>query len=274
MGMRAATGAVSAVHIENDALVCHVLGNVPPRGICGSGLVDAVAGALRLGLDPHRRHGSRTAHLRSCCVRPVKISQTDIRELQLAKGAIAAGIRLLIREFGVPSMTRSPGCSLQARSATTSTRTVRGSIGLLPFAHRQIHPSGNTALLGAKMALFAPAETFDELAKRIAHVSLSELEGFQDTYVDEMIFPGEEPEHTLAVIPLIIVTRKQLPCLTSHNVSYSPRTGSPCRCLHFPEPHSPAPPSAVWSPIPSTRSPRNWRSTKGSRLPSSCPPWT
>jgi hypothetical protein len=44
------------------------------------------------------------------------------------------------------------------------------------------------------MALFAPAGTFDALARRIAHVSLSELEGFQDTYVEEMVFPGDEPD--------------------------------------------------------------------------------
>ena len=50
MGMRAATGAISEVHVQDGRLRCHVLGNVPPRGICGSGLVDAVASGLDLGL--------------------------------------------------------------------------------------------------------------------------------------------------------------------------------------------------------------------------------
>ncbi|MBP1691936.1 MAG: C-terminal domain of RACo the domain, partial [Bacteroidetes bacterium] len=59
----------------------------------------------------------------------------------------------------------------------------------------QIHPSGNTALLGAKIALFTPSETFNELAKRIEHVSLSTLEGFQDTYVEEMLFPSTSSPH-------------------------------------------------------------------------------
>ncbi len=192
MGMRAATGAVSAVRIENDALVCHVLGNVPPRGICGSGLVDAVAGALRLGLI---RTGGRFEDGGSSLMLspPVKLSQTDIRELQLAKGAIAAGIRLLTREFGVAHDAVHEVLLAGAFGNYVDTGSAR-RIGLLPFAADQIKPSGNTALLGAKMALFAPQDTFDDLARRIAHISLSELEGFQDTYVDEMIFPGEEPD--------------------------------------------------------------------------------
>jgi uncharacterized 2Fe-2S/4Fe-4S cluster protein (DUF4445 family) len=64
-------------------------------------------------------------------------------------------------------------------------------IGLLPFAFDQIHPSGNTALLGAKMALFIPPDRFNTLARSIHHVSLSGLDGFQDTYVEEMLFPDQ-----------------------------------------------------------------------------------
>jgi uncharacterized 2Fe-2S/4Fe-4S cluster protein (DUF4445 family) len=192
MGMRAATGAVSGVRIEDGALACHVLGNVPPRGICGSGLVDAVACALRLDLI---RTGGRFTDGGSSLMLmpPVKISQTDIRELQLAKGAIAAGIRLLTREFGVEHPAVHEVLLAGAFGNYVDTGSAR-RIGLLPFAAEQIKPSGNTALLGAKMALFAPPDTFDVLARRISHVSLSELEGFQDTYVDEMIFPGEEPD--------------------------------------------------------------------------------
>jgi uncharacterized 2Fe-2S/4Fe-4S cluster protein (DUF4445 family) len=192
MGMRAATGAVSAVHIENNALVCHVLGNVPPRGICGSGLVDAVAGALRLGLVRTGGRFDNGAQSLMLCP-PVKISQTDIRELQLAKGAIAAGIRLLIREFGADHDAIGRVLLAGAFGNYVDTGSAR-RIGLLPFRGEQIQPSGNTALLGAKMALFAPAGTVDALARRITHVSLSDLEGFQDTYVDEMTFPSEEPD--------------------------------------------------------------------------------
>jgi len=187
MGMRAATGAVSAVSVEEGMLVCHVLGNVPPRGICGSGLVDAVASALELGrIKPGGRFVDGAPSLMLCP--PVKISQTDIRELQLAKGAIAAGIRLLIREFGISRDDVARVLLAGAFGNYVDTGSAR-RIGLLPFASDQIHPSGNTALLGAKMALFIPPDRLDTLARSIQHVSLSELEGFQDTYVEEMLFP-------------------------------------------------------------------------------------
>jgi uncharacterized 2Fe-2S/4Fe-4S cluster protein (DUF4445 family) len=187
MGMRAATGAVSSVHIDKGGFVCHVLGNVPPRGICGSGLVDAVAAALDLGrIKPGGRLEDGASSLMLCP--PVKLSQTDVRELQLAKGAIASGILLLLREFGVSREKVARVLLAGAFGNYVDTDSAR-RIGLLPFDDGQIHPSGNTALHGAKMALFTPPEVFDELAGRIQHVSLSQLEGFQDTYVEEMIFP-------------------------------------------------------------------------------------
>ena len=100
---------------------------------------------------------------------PVKISQTDVRELQLAKGAIAAGVRLLLGQ-----------CNLDA--AALARVHLAGA--------DQIQPAGNTALLGAKIALFADPEIFATLARKITHVSLSELPDFQDTYVEEMLFPA------------------------------------------------------------------------------------
>jgi len=187
MGMRASTGAVSAVHIQDGRLECRVLGNVPPRGICGSGLVDAVASALTLGLvKPGGRFTDGGSSLMLCP--PVKVSQTDVRELQLAKGAIAAGIRMLIREYGTTHEQVAKVLLAGAFGNYVDTDSAR-RIGLLPFESAQIHPSGNTALLGAKIALFTPSETFNELAGRIEHVSLSMLDGFQDTYVEEMRFP-------------------------------------------------------------------------------------
>ncbi len=193
MGMRASTGAVSAVHVEGEELVCRVLGNVPPRGICGSGLVDAVAASLSLGrIKTGGRFTDGGKSIMLCP--PVKISQTDIRELQLAKGAIGAGIRLLLREFGTTH--DGVGRVLLAGAFGNYINTTSAQrIGLLPFDSAQIHPAGNTALLGAKMALFTSPETFDRLAARIQHVSLSGLEGFQDTYVEEMIFPGPLTPH-------------------------------------------------------------------------------
>jgi uncharacterized 2Fe-2S/4Fe-4S cluster protein (DUF4445 family) len=188
MGMRASTGAISEVHVDDGALKCHVLGNVPPRGICGSGLVDAVACMLDLGLvQPGGRVADRSAYVPLCP--PVRVSQTDIRELQLAKGAIAAGVRLLLQEFGA-SATEVRKVHLAGAFGNYINITSGQRIGLLQFSAEQIAAAGNTALQGAKMGLFLSQETFEHLAQRIEHISLSELPAFQDVYVEEMTYPS------------------------------------------------------------------------------------
>lgn len=187
MGMRAATGAVSAVHVSDGKLQCHTIGNVTPRGICGSGLVDAVASALELELiKPGGRLTNGGDSLMLCP--PVKISQTDIRELQLAKGAIAAGIRMLAREFGA-AVTDITELFLAGAFGNYVNVTSAERIGLLPLPQERVTPAGNTALLGAKIALFSDRRRFLELARRIEHFSLSEKSDFQDIYVEEMVFP-------------------------------------------------------------------------------------
>jgi len=192
MGMRAATGAVAEVSVQGGRMVCRVLGNVAPRGICGSGLVDAVAAALDLGLiRPTGRLNDGGSSLSLCP--PVKISQTDIRELQLAKGAIAAGVRMLLHDFGASpaevSKVYLAGAFGNYVNIASAVRT-----GLMVFDPAQIQPAGNTALLGAKMALFGNRQALSGLADRIQHRPLGESRDFQDIYVEEMTFPpGGEP---------------------------------------------------------------------------------
>ena len=96
MGMRAATGAVSRVSLTDGEMQATVIGDVEARGICGSGLVDAVAVGLESGaiLPSGRiRNGTKLFPVKD----PVVLVQSDIRELQLAKGAIASGFRLLLQ---------------------------------------------------------------------------------------------------------------------------------------------------------------------------------
>ena len=97
MGMRAATGAIAEVSIENGAMRCSVLGGGPARGLCGSGLVDAVAAALELDMI---RPTGRLSNGPVALAGPVTVTQADVRELQLAKGAIAAGIEILVQALG------------------------------------------------------------------------------------------------------------------------------------------------------------------------------
>jgi len=189
MGMRASTGAISEVHVEEGKLTCHVLGNVSPKGICGSGLVDAVAACLELGLiQSNGRLSQKTGYLTLCP--PVRLSQTDVRELQLAKGAIAAGIRILLDEWG---LKREDLSTIYLAGAFGNYINIASAerIGLIPFPEEMVEASGNTALLGGKMSLFAGDDEFRQLATSIEHISLHAHPRFQDIYVEEMTFPAQ-----------------------------------------------------------------------------------
>ena len=96
MGMRAATGAISEVRAVDGNLRCRVIGSAAPRGLCGSGLVDAVAVGLDLGWIEAGGRMMKSMPLSG----PVALLPQDIRELQLAKGAIAAGLRILTARLG------------------------------------------------------------------------------------------------------------------------------------------------------------------------------
>lgn len=190
MGMRAATGAISEVHLEDGRLQCHVLGGTAPRGICGSGLVDAVAASLELNwIKPN----GRLANGESLPLADrVSLTQWDIRELQLAKGAIAAGVELLLQLWPA---TRADVKVLHLAGAFGNyiSQNSARRIGLLNFSPGQISAAGNTALLGAKLALFSANEhgkAFPELLRKVKHVSLHEDPRFQETYAEHMGFPA------------------------------------------------------------------------------------
>ena len=99
IGMRAATGAIGACTVADGRLVPEVLGGGAARGICGSGLVDAIAGALDLGwIVPSGRLARGRSDLPLAA--GLALQGMDVRHLQLAKGAIAAGIHLLCARLG------------------------------------------------------------------------------------------------------------------------------------------------------------------------------
>ncbi len=191
MGMRAATGAISAVNLIDGHYECAVLGGGEPRGICGSGLVDAVACALDNGdVGPSGRftHGSALELAPS-----VRLVPQDIRELQLAKAAISAGVGLLTEALGL-GLEEIETVHLAGAFGNYISRTNARRIGLLPFAPERVKPVGNTALLGAKIALLRGAEVetaLEELAANVDHVSLNENARFHEVFIDELSFPAE-----------------------------------------------------------------------------------
>jgi len=178
-GMRAATGAISEVSLNGGELSCHVIGQAEARGICGSGLVDAVACGLDLGriLQGGKLAGGRVFELTPS----VSVSQADIREVQLAKGAIAAGARILLRRLGA-ELGDVRRLYLAGAFGNYINRESARRIGLIEFPPDVVEPAGNTALLGAKLALFGDASV------RVEHVPLAADAEFQDTFVESMVF--------------------------------------------------------------------------------------
>ena len=122
----------------------------------------------------------------------MQLIQTDIRELQLAKGAIAAGLRILLQEWGA-KLTDLKAVYLAGAFGNYINQDSGRRIGLFNSAPGQIQPVGNSALLGAKLALFsAPAQdgAYPEIRHRVKHVSLNEIPAFEEVYVEEMTFPS------------------------------------------------------------------------------------
>jgi uncharacterized 2Fe-2S/4Fe-4S cluster protein (DUF4445 family) len=188
MGMRASSGAVSEVKLEGRRAVAHVLGNVAPAGLCGSGLVDAVATGLDMGLIlPSGRFSNGTNAWP--LAPPVALTQGDIRELQLAKAAIAAGIRILLSRWDADDLDR---LYLAGAFGNYINRASAQRIGLLSFPPEKVQPAGNTALLGAKLALFSldgEDGSFVHVRSKVEHVPLNHDPQFQDVFVEELVFP-------------------------------------------------------------------------------------
>jgi uncharacterized 2Fe-2S/4Fe-4S cluster protein (DUF4445 family) len=186
-GMRAAAGAISAVQAAGGRLVAHVLGGGPARGICGSGLVDAVATGLELRrIEPGGRlaGGADGLELRDGLV----LTQRDIRELQLAKGALAVGLRLLSRRAGTEPR-RLERLSLAGAFGNYVGRESARRIGLFDTPLDRVASAGNAALLGAKLALFDDDREQRVLRGRVVHVPLAAEPGFADAFVAAMGFP-------------------------------------------------------------------------------------
>ena len=184
MGMRAAAGAISHVSWDGPRLLCEVIGDIEPRGICGSGLIDAVAASLDSGaILPSGRLAQRGQPI--SLQHPVEICQPDIRELQLAKGAVAAGLRILLDHWG--ATLDDIACVYLAGAFGNYVRPESACrIGLLEIPPDRLVAAGNTALRGAKLAIGIDA--FPVLGI-VEHVGLASDPQFQDTFVANMSFP-------------------------------------------------------------------------------------
>ena len=190
-GMRGATGAVDHVWIDGEKLNYHVLGEADPVGLCGSGLLDLVASLLELEIidESGRMEGKEFTLCEN-----VTLTQKDVREVQLAKAAIRAGIELLCERLGTDVsdirkvyLAGAFGNYMDPRSACR--------IGMIPpVLLDRIQPIGNAAGEGAKLCALRRDcfEYSSKLAKETEFLELASLPQFQDCYVDALEFCEEE----------------------------------------------------------------------------------
>jgi uncharacterized 2Fe-2S/4Fe-4S cluster protein (DUF4445 family) len=217
-GMRAAPGAIEGVRVSEESVALDVIGDEAPVGICGSGLVDAVAELVHCGLLDHSGRflsdeeaaesypglAARLTRIGEERVfvldwrgaddpeRSVFLSQRDVRELQFAKASIATGWSILLRSLGVEAgeisqvlLAGSFGAYLTPLSAVR--------IGLVPrIALPRIVSAGNVAGEGAKIAALSVRERAEahSILREVEYVELSGRADFNDMFIDQLAFPG------------------------------------------------------------------------------------
>ena len=203
-GMRGAPGAIDHAALSEGGLSCHVIGGGEAFGICGSGLLDAVYALLQGGfLDESGRMCPEVPgpwltvdHQPAFLLRDgVYLTQKDIREVQLAKAAIRAGIELLLDTMGRKRQEVREVLLAGAFGSYLSPESACG-IGMLPpELLERIRAAGNAAGEGAKQCALQDAcyRRSITLAEETEFLELASLPAFQDCYVDCLTF-GEEEE--------------------------------------------------------------------------------
>jgi uncharacterized 2Fe-2S/4Fe-4S cluster protein (DUF4445 family) len=219
-GMRGCAGAIEKVVVD-EHLRINVIGNVAPAGLCGSGLIDVAAELLRHKVlsprgklqTPDQLPNGVLADLRqrivlddgktsfllaseedSAAGKPLVLTQRDFRELQLATGAIRAGIRILLKRAGLkPHDLQS--VFIAGGFGNFIRRSNAQRIGLLPgqIEHHLIYYRGNTSLSGARLTALSLSarQMAEDIARRTEHVDLSKEPDFQEVFAEAMVFPED-----------------------------------------------------------------------------------
>ena len=199
-GMRAAEGAIERVRIENGRITVEVIGKTKAIGLCGSGVLDAVAAMHRGAIIDHSgrlamnhpdiglAEGKRYAMLAP----GVYLFQHDIRAIQLAKAAVRTGVEMLVKEMGIEESRIERFIVAGAFGAYID--VVGGKeTGLFPdLPLERFEQVGNVAGAGIRQTLTSRAvrEQGRRLAARCRYIELSSLRGFQKCFLRNIGFPS------------------------------------------------------------------------------------
>ena len=215
-GMRAAKGSIEGVSIEDGTVHIKVIENTTPIGICGSGLIDAVAemldagvinykgnilsreDAIKQGIHPDLAERLRSGKQGNEFVlvwgqegEDIAITQKDIREVQLAKGAVYGGIVVLMQCMGA-DMSQLEEIMMAGAFGSYINKKSIIRIGMLPkVLEEKITHIGNAAGVGACMALLSETDRMKAYlySEDAEHIELALHPDFQKEYINAMYFP-------------------------------------------------------------------------------------
>ncbi len=191
-GMPGLNGAIERVKISaRQTPEFHVIGDVIPQGICGSGLIDLMSGLLRFGLmDQNGRLCSGQNKFYLINEPPIYLSESDISELAQAKAATHAGVQILLKQAGL-KINNLDKLFLAGGFARHLDIEASKSINLIPeVPDNRIQQIGNAALEGASIALLSVPHRalLEELTNQVEHISLEKDPAFFDLFVDGCTF--------------------------------------------------------------------------------------
>ena len=215
MGMRAASGAIDSVKINSTGIKITTINDKPPIGICGSGLVDAVSELLKAGIITGSGGFAKRENIKDENLlkrlkgtkgkdvsfilsdeaenghnHRVELTQKDIREIQLAKGAIAAGVQILLDVAG-KKLDEIKNVYLAGAFGNYIDINNAVKISILPdVSTDRIHPIGNSAGAGACLMLKEPSlwEAASGLIKKAEHIELASHKDFQEIFIGNLSF--------------------------------------------------------------------------------------
>jgi uncharacterized 2Fe-2S/4Fe-4S cluster protein (DUF4445 family) len=212
--MRASPGAIDQVRISADGrIVVKTVNNEPARGICGTGLVDAAAELVRMGVvapSGYMKKGEELdgvpEALRARCLimadgqaavrlaEEVMLTAQDVRQLQLIKGSIYAGLDILLQHLGI-GLSDLERVSIAGAFGNFLRKDSAQAIGLVPnIDPEKVQFIGNAAGMGARMVLVdaAARERANHISETCEYVELAGHPDYQDAFVAAIPFP--EPE--------------------------------------------------------------------------------
>jgi uncharacterized 2Fe-2S/4Fe-4S cluster protein (DUF4445 family) len=191
-GVRAVPGAIERVFTdETGKITFETIDGLPPVGVCGSGLLDLTAALLRTGIIDETGFMARCPDGQYPLAEGLALSQKDVRQVQLAKGAVAAGVTTLLTAAGA-SYEELDSLSLAGAFSFHLNLESLKTIGLIdPRFRGTARFIGNTSLEGARLSLLSRKfrEELLSAARKIKPVELSGRSDFQENFLKAMQFP-------------------------------------------------------------------------------------